>query len=269
MANSRNMLLLLSQDAKVNEALGTNLDQKGYQVYSVADQTEAVRKMRTKAVDLIIVDTSKMDPNDAKLQEYLKQQIGQTAPVILISSDLGDEQKQWFKRLPGVKAMLPKPLDLRQIERLIQSNLGKEAGIASLLADDDTDKPLVDERDRISIEIGVTLQALENGAPTGMVFTKDQVSLIEYSQDSLLLEAQKVSLATGQKVRISVAFSEGKTVKSVAFDGPLTDVEPLDDGRVMLTVSTQGASDQFLKEIATQVEKRQSEALGFIKRING
>ena len=269
MGIDKNMLLLLSQDPKITDSLVTSLNLKGFQIYSAQDQSEAVRKIRTKAVDLIICDISQMDPKETLLQDYLKKQVGPGAPVILIASDLSDEQKQWFKRLPGVKAMLPKPLDIRQVERLIQSNLSREGSVISVIMDDDSDRPLVDPKDRLSVEIGVTLQLVENGAPSGPVHSKDHFELVEYSPDSLLIEVRGQAFKKGTRMRVTVTSQFGDQINRLEFDGDVLDVENLEGDRSLITVDSRSASTEFSKEIARQVESRQNEALGFIKTING
>jgi DNA-binding response OmpR family regulator len=254
----RNLLLLLSNDQKKNSEVENGLTQRGYSVFRVGSQEEAVRKMRTKSVDMLICDTSFIKGEQKSFSEFIQANGERFLPVILVAAEMQDEDKELFKTFPGVRAMVPQPLDLSQLEKLVAGNLPEESSIPGLEPDDDSDKPLYDRKDNISIDIGVFVT--QNGA------APFRVNLVEYAEGTVLLDVGTQAFKKDELLSVSIK-STGPTGESqVEFQGKVLNIEDVEDGSTRLvTVDSSQVGAEFTKQIVGQVTRRQSELLKFIR----
>ena len=254
----RNLLLLLSDDLKKNGEVAASLGERGYSVFRVGSQDEAVRKMKTKSVDLLICDTSFVKDGQKAFSEFLAANGERFLPVILVAADMGDDEKGLFKTLPGVRAMVSRPLDINQLEKLVAGNLPDDAPIPGLEPDDDSEKPLYDKKDNISIDIGVFLR---RGAsePT-------KVTLVEYEEKSVLVEVGSFEAAKGDEIEVSIQSAGPTGNAQMQFKGTVLSVEDVEDGGGrLISIDSTAVAAEFSKKIMGQVTRRQSELLKFIR----
>jgi len=255
---ARNLLLLLSNDQKKNSEVEAGLSQRGYSVFRVSSQEEAVRKMRTKSVDLLICDTAFIKGEQKSFSDFIKANGERFLPVILVAEEMKDEDKELFKTLPGVRAMVPQPLDLSQLEKLVAGNLPDDTAIPGLEPDDDSEKPLYDRRDNISIDIGVFVK--------GQGGESIQVSLVEYGEGSVLLDVGRQDFQKDQNLSVSIKSTGPNGNSQVEFQGKVLSVEDIEEsGTRLITVDSSSVAAEFTKQIAGQVTRRQSELLKFIR----
>ena len=258
------VLVLLTSDKTVNESISSFLNQRGYSVYVATNQEDAIREIRTKAVDVLICDTSILKSDDEILGFYLNQSNDLGLPLVLISADLSDEQENWFKRLSGVKTMLPNPIDLNQVSRLIAANL-PQGHSAMSFADSDLDKPLVDPTDLESIKIDTRVRRLGDGTPQAGVVG----NLIEYSEKAVLLEVSTSAFEENQTLHVSISLKGIHDLSFIELDGKILSVEELDSGCFLLTVDFESFSSDFLKKMMSQIVERQAQILDFLRRAQG
>jgi hypothetical protein len=255
---SKNILLLLSNDAKKNAEVETALAQRGYAVFRVASQDDAVRKMRTKTVDLLICEASFVSGQQKSFSDFIEESGDRYLPVILMPEDMRDEEKELFKDLPGVRATVPKPLDISQLEKMVIGNLPEDSSVPGLEPDDDSQKALYDRRDYIGIDIGVFVK-VGGGEPL-------KAALVEYGEGTVLLDLGKQAVKKDQILNVIIKSTGPNGDHQVEFQGKVLIVEQVEESGVhLVTVDSSSVGSEFAKKIVGQVTRRQSELLRFIR----
>ncbi len=254
---ARNLMVLLGDDPKKNSDIEAGLKARGYSLIRAENREEAIRKLKSKSLDLLICDTAHIQGDVADIATALKGDGAREIPVILVSMMNADDEKRLFKTFPGVRAMVSRPVDLQQLEKLIASNLPEDAPIPGLEPDDDSDKPLYDRRDNVSIDIGAQIR-IAGGAMVS-------AALVEYEENSVLLDVGAHEAKKGDQVEVVIRSQGAGTPSTVQFTGSVLSVEDVEGGGRLLSIDAKAVSRELSKNIIGQVVKRQSELLKFIR----
>ncbi len=120
-------VLIVEDDPIARKIISLYLIQGGHEVVEAENGLEALEKVGTTSVDLIITDLNMPYMDGIELIKYLKENpTYQKIPVILISTEAGDREKQKAIDV-GAEAYLTKPLTsdllLRTIEDLQHGKL--------------------------------------------------------------------------------------------------------------------------------------------------
>jgi CheY-like chemotaxis protein len=112
-------ILLADDDRSVREALKKVLEGAGYEVVCASDGDDAERKFTSQPVDLLLLDLDMPGQNGWNVFGVINSQ-NPLLPVVIIT---GLENQSDRELVPGVSALLEKPIDvsdlLRTIERLL------------------------------------------------------------------------------------------------------------------------------------------------------
>ncbi|MFN7685198.1 MAG: hypothetical protein ACK5QT_07285 [Oligoflexia bacterium] len=269
MAEFKNIvLILMAPDAKDLEKLRDFLAERGLAVYVASGLDGAVRLVKTKAVDLLICDTQALGKaGDDSVKELLGEHgKGSDLPLILISANLGAESKTWFKKFAGVKAVIPGPLDMNRVFRIVSSNLPKGKKGVFDPSDGDDEKPLVDLKDHKGIGVTTKIRRSADG-PESQGF---EAALIELGEVEVLLEVKAPDLKVKEKVEVDVVMSGSSADGQFQFAGVVKSVEEGGaPGVWMVTVDSGGASSELSKQVGEEIAKRQNELSDFIRKSQG
>ena len=254
---ARNLMILLGDDLKKNAEVEAGLKARGYSIIRAENRAEAVKKLKLKSLDLLICDTAHVQGDFSDIASALKGDGQREIPVILVSMMSADAEKQLFKTFPGVRAMVSRPIDMQQLEKLVATNLPEDAPIPGLEPDDDSDKPLYDRRDNVSIDIGAQVR-IAGGA---MV----PAALVEYEEGSVLLDIGSHEAKKGDQVEVVIRSQGAGSPSTVQFTGSVISVEDVEGGGRLLNVDAKAVSQELSKNIIGQVVRRQTELLKFIR----
>lgn len=112
-------ILLADDDRAVRESLKKVLEEAGYEVVCASDGDDAERKFTSQPVDLLLLDLDMPGQNGWNVFGVINSQ-NPLLPVVIIT---GLENQSDRELVPGVSALLEKPIDvsdlLRTIERLL------------------------------------------------------------------------------------------------------------------------------------------------------
>jgi len=133
-------LLLLEDDATLNETVCEYLEEAGYRVQSVHDGHEAEEKLYEQHYDLLLLDVNTPGINGFELLATARDQGFKTPAIYITSLDSVDDLEQGFES--GCDDYIRKPFALKEllirIEMLLKRNFYHE------------------ERDFIEIDSGIT-----------------------------------------------------------------------------------------------------------------
>jgi len=150
-------ILLLEDDANLNETVAEFLEEEGHEVVSVYDGHEAQEKLYESRYDLLLLDINVPGINGLKLLKESREE-GVVAPAIFITSmDTVDDLERGFKS--GCDDYIRKPFALRElkirVETLLQRSFFHEAksiiDIDERLSYDSKNGELILEGDTISL----------------------------------------------------------------------------------------------------------------------
>lgn len=112
-------ILLADDDSSVRDSLRKVLQEAGYEVVCAIDGEDAERKFTSEPIDLMLLDLDMPRQNGWNVFGLINSQ-NPLLPVVIIT---GLENQSDRELVPGVSALLEKPLDvadlLRTIERLL------------------------------------------------------------------------------------------------------------------------------------------------------
>jgi response regulator RpfG family c-di-GMP phosphodiesterase len=114
------VLLLVDDETRILSALRRSLRREGYEILSAESGAEALRILATRQVDLVLTD-QKM-PGMSGL-EFLEQ-VAKRHPVVarlLITGWPEEIPHEDISRL-GIRALIPKPWDDRELKTLLRDN---------------------------------------------------------------------------------------------------------------------------------------------------
>jgi len=116
-------ILIVDDDASVRRALGRVLENEGYQIMLAADGREALEQFESGPVDLLLLDLGLPIWNGWDTFERITSQ----APVLPIIIITGKARQYDIAMAAGVGALMEKPLDVRQLLKMIQELLAESA----------------------------------------------------------------------------------------------------------------------------------------------
>jgi CheY-like chemotaxis protein len=127
-AGQTNFRLLMCDDSSTERtALGRILRHQGYEVDEAADGAAAIRLIKTRAYDLLLLDLQMPDVDGFDVLSYVQTHLTDL-PVVVLSGlppeDIGDG----LQRLPQheLPPLLLKPVDTRQLFQVIELKLAGE-----------------------------------------------------------------------------------------------------------------------------------------------
>ena len=119
-------ILIIDDDAKLNERLGRYLDAFGLAVVSATRPTEGLRLLETKRPDLVILDVMMPEMDGF---EALREMRGRgNVPVIMLTAR-GDVDDRIAGLELGADDYLPKPFDPRELVARIQTVLRRHRAV--------------------------------------------------------------------------------------------------------------------------------------------
>jgi CheY-like chemotaxis protein len=118
LANGTGPVLVVDDDAEARDSLQLFLEGRGYSVRCAEDGAEALAELRAGVQPAVIILDLRMPVMDGRtfLAESVSERLDGPIPVIVMSADddRGDLQGR-----AGVVAVVGKPCDVRQLERII------------------------------------------------------------------------------------------------------------------------------------------------------
>jgi len=117
-------ILLLEDDANLNETVAEFLEEQGHEIVSVYDGDEAQEKLYESKYDLLLLDINVPGINGLKLLKESREG-GVVAPAIFITSmDTVDDLEKGFKS--GCDDYIRKPFALKELQIRIETLLRRD-----------------------------------------------------------------------------------------------------------------------------------------------
>lgn len=115
-------ILVADDDKNIRELLETELGLEGYKVILANNGVEALRRIKDRTPDLLILDIKMPDMNGLEVLEALRKE-NIKLPVIICSvyEKMRDDYAVWASDVFGY---LAKPIDLNKLKALIKKSLG-------------------------------------------------------------------------------------------------------------------------------------------------
>lgn len=117
-----NRILIVDDEPEATATLSKFLETRGYMTDTAADGAEALAQVRANAYALVMTDLRMpgMDGADFLARVRLEQP---QLPIVVMTghTSLGGENDVWTKA--GVGAVLQKPLNLREVSRILHDFL--------------------------------------------------------------------------------------------------------------------------------------------------
>lgn len=117
-------VLVLDDSPSIRQVVRLTLSRAGYLIVEAADGVQALEKLATEHVDLIVSDLNmpKMDGLTfiARLRELPE---GKFVPVIMLTTESDDEKKLVAKNL-GVQAWFVKPFEPEKLVSIVKRLIG-------------------------------------------------------------------------------------------------------------------------------------------------
>jgi len=113
-------ILIADDDKNIRSVLKTELTLEGYQVILATSGLEALRKIRDKTPDLVILDIKMPDMHGLKALEEIRKE-NKSLPIIICSAyeKMRDDYIVWASRVSGY---LTKPLDFNRLKSMIKKS---------------------------------------------------------------------------------------------------------------------------------------------------
>ncbi len=126
-------ILLVDDDPDIIETIQFSLDQKGYEVITSADGTDALNKARQIKPDLIVLDVMLPKENGYRVCREIKEdiregRISKQIPIILLTArDLRGEphREKLFINFSQTDAVIYKPFEMDDLLRRVQELLNR------------------------------------------------------------------------------------------------------------------------------------------------
>lgn len=119
MSASKSHILVVDDDARLRELLGTYLREQGFAVTLACDAVDAARKMQMFLFDLMVLDV--MMPGMTGIE--FARSLPDSAPPILLLTAMAETQDRIAGLEAGADDYLSKPFDPRELVLRIQSIL--------------------------------------------------------------------------------------------------------------------------------------------------
>ena len=177
-------ILVCDDDKAIVEAIEIYLQQEGHQILKAYDGEQAIRTLRTEAVDLLIIDV--MMPKLDGIRATLKIREENPLPIIILSAKSEDADKILGLNV-GADDYVTKPFNPLELVARVKSQLRRYTQLGSvshkqgnvyetggLMIDDDRKEVTVDgEMVKLTpIEYGILLFLVKN---QGRVFSINQI----------------------------------------------------------------------------------------------
>ena len=117
-------ILVVDDDNRLRELLRRFLSDRGYLVLEAADAAEARSRLEAFDVDLIVLDI--MMPGESGLellQELRERDDTRELPVVVVSADLLEGQREIQGSALGVVDWIEKPIDQERLVRAVRSGV--------------------------------------------------------------------------------------------------------------------------------------------------
>lgn len=113
-------ILIADDDKNIRSVLKTELTLEGYQVILATSGLEALREIRDKTPDLVILDIKMPGMHGLKALEEIRKE-NKSLPIIICSAyeKMRDDYIVWAGRVSGY---LTKPLDLNRLKSMIKKS---------------------------------------------------------------------------------------------------------------------------------------------------
>src|SRR5579872_3878197 len=122
----RKKILVVDDDAELVELLSFNLKQAGYAIGTAADGVEAIKKARSLAPDLILLDIMMPELDGFAVCEILRRDSTTASIPIMMLTALSSELGRVAGLGAGATDFLSKPFSIRmlvgRIEKLLKSS---------------------------------------------------------------------------------------------------------------------------------------------------
>ncbi len=118
MSNRR--VLVVDDEPEVTFALEVLFMGKGYEMLTALDGLQAMRLLRQKPVDLVVLDMKMPGVNGVEVLKYIRQSCPQTRVVVVTAYDV--QFQELVERL-GVDAFLMKPFGVQALTRTVREVL--------------------------------------------------------------------------------------------------------------------------------------------------
>ncbi len=112
-------ILIVDDERSIVEGLQAFLTRQGYRVRTAFDGATALQAVRAERPDVVLLDLRMPGTGGLEVLRCIRE-IDQGLPVILLSAFLDEETRQLALDL-GAPVCLPKPMDLRLVQRSLQA----------------------------------------------------------------------------------------------------------------------------------------------------
>lgn len=113
-------ILVIDDDPDIRADLQMILEDHGYRIISADGGIAGINLVKKERPDLVIVDMMMPKVSGFIVLETIKQDIDPTIPVIMLTANESEEQKN-LAELLGVDAYLQKPIGSRDLLTMIKS----------------------------------------------------------------------------------------------------------------------------------------------------
>jgi len=117
-------ILLLEDDANLNETVTEFLEEQGYEVISVYDGNEAQEKLYESRYDLLLLDINVPGINGLELLKESREAGNVTPAIYITSMDTVDDLERGFKS--GCDDYIRKPFALKELQIRIDTLLKRD-----------------------------------------------------------------------------------------------------------------------------------------------
>ena len=124
--NSRYRILMVDDEREICRVISTVLKKEGYRINKAYNGGQAIKKIKEKNYNLIILDYKLPDINGIRVVEEVRP-TNPTLKVIMISAYGNPLTKSMAKNL-GVYRFLEKPFDLNRLVKVVKDALAKNQG---------------------------------------------------------------------------------------------------------------------------------------------
>ncbi len=122
----KDTLLIIDDDAKLNQLLSSFLSDFGYKVIAATRPEEGIKKLKQESPDLIILDVMLPGMNGFELCKKIRESY--TIPIIMLTAR-GEVTDKIVGLELGADDYLPKPFEPRELVARIQSVLRRARGL--------------------------------------------------------------------------------------------------------------------------------------------
>lgn len=119
------MTILVVDDERANRLLvSVTLGSRGYEVLEAASGREALRSVRERDPDLIILDLSMPEMDGASFLKMLRSEVRSEAEIALYTASAPSAAMRDFMTLFGIKRLIQKPCEPQELLRIVDAMLG-------------------------------------------------------------------------------------------------------------------------------------------------